>query len=126
MQAGNRVYVLTFQTTQYGTQFFGVFNLACEVTGKDGVKYFGTAKATQQRGYAKRTICEWEFEVKTADITAPSLTGYYVSYSAPEVEKPLDKRAFGCSSEDALTARNTGSKPLIVRAKVVRLVDGQN
>ena len=124
--AGHRTIKLVIRTTQSGVQFFGRLNLACEITDGAGQRYFGECVAIQDRGYDFRSECEWTCELKTEAIRNPSLSGYAVQYSAPDVSSPLDEKSFGCSAQAVLKKRNEKSKPLTVVFKAVRLVGGKD
>lgn len=124
--AGNKIFLITVKTRQYGVQFFGTLKYSFEVTDSFGQKYYGTDTFMQQRAYKRTSDCEWTIEVKTEGLDKPSITGYAIEYYAPDVPEPLDTKTSGCKDATELKTRNQNSKPLSVRGRSVTLVGGEN
>ena len=124
--AGSRIYLVTISTTQRGVQFFGTLNSAFEITDAQGQKYYGTDTFKQQSAYRQESEVEWRIEINLDGIEKPVISGYSMQYFAPDVTEPLDEKSSQCKTRQELVARNSTSKPLVVKGLSVALVGGKN
>lgn len=112
---------LKFTTTQGGTDFQGVIRVSLEITTKEKVVYWGdielTAPAykTSSNGVDPNGIL-WLFEVPSAGMKRPKITGYAVEYGYKDGSEfvVLDADYDDVDSAQELADRNKESKSITV------------
>lgn len=121
---GESVEGLKFNTSQFGGEFQGAIRVSIELIDKEKNVYWGKVALpapvfkVNKQGKSPNGMITWVFDVLSADMKRPKITGYAVEYGVKENDEfvALDAQFDDVDSAQELADRNKESLPVKVKA----------